>query len=394
MEHVHVPNAAHHPQHRDMDEEWMHLDGDKVEEWMCKLFLDDINPDLSEATLRREASQYVRDKVLRAKVEVKHEKNDRKATGVLYFATWNAAARAKSSLRQERPPFVMLGGRPLHSVKDYKELKLHQMMCMECWMCKSCACLLFLSSIIFLCSGLELKTEQPMIAFTQQPMHYFDANVLSSGVSYTCGDLWGGAPSMDCVDDERACLGVADQLHPTSADVAAVERMQLERMQLERMQLERMQLERIHAFRHNSSRKLRSKGCWRVYTPWLRVVLHDGAEKKVRCAYKYGTRANTRFMQERSHDDAQTFIAAHPMGSGLRVWSLSTPRRCLVGVAEVTDLAFSTKHRTINVLVGIGLVVLCCGSCFLINLKRCITALNIPTNGGGASVMISFPHLC
>ena len=238
---------------------------------------------------------------------------------------------------------------------EYKEQMLSES---GCGMFGACFVLLWCAGVIFLTSGLSLKTEQPMIAFTEQPMQYLDATVLSSGVSYTCGDIWGGTPSIDCVDDERACLGIADQLHPTSADVAAVERM--------------------HDSRHYASRELGS--CTRHYTPWLKVMLYDGAEEMVRCAYKYGTRANTRFMWESSQDDANTFIAAHPIASRLRVWSLPTPRRCLVGVAEVTDLASATKQRTtIYVLVEIGIVLLF-GSHFLCSLCRYILALTIPTN--------------
>ena len=155
-----------------------------VEAEMRKLFLSDINPDLSERTLRSEVAQLVHDEVLRAEVQVKQDKNGRKATGVIHFATWNAAARAKSTLRRHaRPPISF------SSVTDYKEHTLHES---GCAMFSACFVLLVLTSVIFLASGLSLKTEQPMIAFTEQPMHYLDANVLRAGRHSRGGeDQWG-----------------------------------------------------------------------------------------------------------------------------------------------------------------------------------------------------------
>lgn len=332
--------------------------GIMVDAEMCKLFLGNINPDLTPETLHSQVSALVQD-VGSAEVHIKTEKDGRKtASGVVRFATWSSAARAKSRLLRHHELRLPLGGRTDYTVRDYREKELDDskglMFC-------ACFMLIVVPLGIFFSSGLSLNTEQPMIAFTEQPVDYLNANVLSSGVSYTCGDHWGGTPSIECVD-ERACTGTEDQLHPTRAEVAAVESL------------------------HHPARELR---CKRVFTPWLKVMLRDGQDEKVRCAYKYGTRANSQFMKEDSRGDADDFIAAHPMGSGLRVWALPTPGRCLVGVADLKDLASATKSRTGWVVFGVGLAVFAFGLCFLVSVAKFATALRIPTEPprGGAAMI-------
>ena len=334
----------------------------EYEEKGHKIFLWEINPNMSGAALQSEVKPLVRDEVFYAEVQV-HEEGEqkvRKGTGVVHFATWNAAARAQTALKG--PPIARIGGRALHSVENGVERhKKRELADAGSKMCLAIALCVGIPLLIFLKSGLSLTTEQPMVAFTEQTMLYFDAGVLSSGVSYNCAGFWGGPPSTDCVNDERACLGIADQLHPTSADVAAVEHM--------------------HDSRHNASRELAvTQTCNRVVTPWLKVILYDGAEEKVRCAYKYGTRPNTKFMKMSSILDAKAFIAAHPVGSKLRVWSLPTPHRCLVGFADVTDLATTTKDRTKWVFIAIELCFLGFGSFCLVNLWRHKRAQAIPDN--------------
>ena len=171
-------------------------------------------------------------------------------------------------------------------------------------------------------------------------------------MSYSCyWNLWGKMPpSTECVDDERACLGVQDLKHPTRAEVVAVERV------------------------HHS----RALDCQAVFSPWLKVLIHDGAENKVRCAYKYGTRANTRFVRDGWDDDASDFLAAHPVGSEVRVWSLPTPERCLVGVSNPADLASTATSRTSWMLALLALVLLTSGLCIFYGQKWHAWALRIP----------------
>ena len=66
----------------------------------------------------------------------------------------------------------------------------------------------------------------------------------------------------------------------------------------------------------------------------------------------YGTKANTDHIGMDSLDDAKRVLAAHPVGSGLLVWSLPTPERCVVGVADRMDLVYATtsKRTVITVL--------------------------------------------
>jgi hypothetical protein len=161
----------------------------------------------------------------------------------------------------------------------------------------------------------------PVQTFANQSLDVLSAKVLASGMSHACPDFpWSAwPPSAECLED-RTCTGVAKQLLPTVAEVQTVENT------------------------HHSSRELGAGRCHSIFSPWLKVLLHDGEEQKVHCAWWYGTKANTEYIGMDSFDDAKQLLAAHPEGSELLVWSLPTAEHCLVGVGDLADLAFAAEQ--------------------------------------------------
>jgi hypothetical protein len=208
----------------------------------------------------------------------------------------------------------------------------------------------------------------PVQAFANQSVDLLNANVLASGILYTCGDFhpwWDAPPSAECLED-RACTGVAEQLMPTAAEVETVEDT------------------------HHSSRELNS--CHRIFSPWLKVLLHDGEEEKVRCASWYGTNANTQYMRMESFDDAKQRLAAYPEGSGLLVWSLPTTEHCLVGVADLTDLASAATSAAMSqrlIVTCIALVpVIAISFALCLKCKEYKDALEIPVPGASRNWLV------
>ena len=315
---------------------------------LCKLFVGNIDPSMTSEELKRETSQLVQN-VEDAQVHVKVDENNTKtASGVITFTTWSDAIRAKATLRQS-----MIGGRADFALEDYREKSIREA---KGLICCSITALVIVPIVLFLSLTLDQATWSRAPALADAQFDHLNATVLSSGMSYSCyWNLWGKVPpSTECVDDEKACLGVQDLLHPTSAEILAVEH--------------------VHHWRFEGCDETSRS----VFSPWLKILLHDGTENKLRCAYKYGTRANTRWMRERWDGVASDFLAAHPVGSELRVWSLPTPEHCLVGVSNPADMASTGTSRTSWFLAVLALVLLTSSLCILLGKKGHARALRIP----------------
>eukprot|EP00966_Prymnesium_polylepis_P200610 4648425-Prymnesium_polylepis.1 len=189
-----------------------------------------------------------------------------------------------------------------------------------------------------------------MKAYAEQPFDYLNADVLDSGASYRC-PAFAELNNTECIEDE-VCIGVKEMHHPATSDVATIEQM-------------------------HRARELKS--CKRHYTLWLKVLLHDGDEKKVRCAWKYGTQADTKFRAENDFNIVKDFLSAHPLGSSLSVWSLPTAERCVVGVADPMDFGSWERWQFLD-LVGVpGAVLVFCLLYFAKNLKELNEAKQIPS---------------
>ena len=82
-----------------------------------------------------------------------------------------------------------------------------------------------------------------------------------------------------------------------------------------------------------------------------------------KCAYMYGTKANSLSVRSDSWQEVEDFHAAHPVGSAQRVWSLPTAEHCLVGVNSREDLVSAQSSadafKLLWASIGLGVFLFC-----------------------------------
>lgn len=94
-----------------------------------------------------------------------------------------------------------------------------------------------------------------------------------------------------------------------------------------------MELECQAALINRMRPRMAYDGCT-SFVSWLRVSMTDGQRNLTRCAFRYGTPANS---TEEDLGLSKAFSGGYPVGSRLQVWTVGT-NQCIVGVDSMSEL--------------------------------------------------------